>query len=77
MAEETDYKPETRSDWSVPVCKHYTETALQYKHKRVLFIGDSITDQWRVPAKHQYPGGLEVWKKTSRSRIISVSAEMG
>ena len=54
--------PETSGEqdwWWLP----YFKNQLKQPRKDLLFIGDSITDEWIYPADHQYPGGLSTWNK--------------
>jgi len=46
---------------------HFLELALQ-GNIDLLFLGDSITDGWRVPGSDGPGGGLEIWNKTYAPR---------
>lgn len=58
--------PEARSDWAVATSKSMTEKAKAQTAEKtvpILFLGDSITQQWLFEATHKWPGGLDSWKK--------------
>src|ERR1017187_915945 len=45
----------------------YTRHKLEQPHNDLLFIGDSIIDQWGNASDNLFPGGLDTWKKRYES----------
>jgi lysophospholipase L1-like esterase len=55
--------PEKRNDWSSAYSDYLRNKYPDKGSKKILFIGDSLIQQWSNSANHKYPGGQEIWNQ--------------
>ncbi len=55
--------PEERKDWSSKYSDYLRNGYKNKEKKKILFLGDSITQQWLSSKNNKFAGGLEIWNE--------------